>query len=127
MTREQIVSALAESGYIADSELATSLHIMQLIGGPLLLEGEAGVGKTEAAKALATAFDTRLIRLQCYEGLDQSTSLYEWNYQRQLLAIEARKAGAGDPQTLESELFSERYCSNARCWRLSVSRNHLCS
>jgi MoxR-like ATPase len=109
VTREQIVSALAESGYIADSELATSLHIMQLIGRPLLLEGEAGVGKTEVAKALATAFDTRLIRLQCYEGLDQSTSLYEWNYQRQLLAIEARKAGAGDPQTLESELFSERY------------------
>ena len=105
MTREQIVSALAESGYIADSELATSLHIMQLIGGPLLLEGEAGVGKTEAAKALATAFDTRLIRLQCYEGLDQSTSLYEWNYQRQLLAIEARKAGAGDQQYMGMSLY----------------------
>ena len=110
MTREQIVAALAESGYIADNELAAALHVMQLIARPLLLEGEAGVGKTEVARALATVLGTRLIRLQCYEGLDQSTTLYEWNYQRQLLAIEVRKhSRPGTDKSLESELFSEEY------------------
>lgn len=109
VTREEIVEKLAESGYVADRALATSLHVMQLIGRPLLVEGEAGVGKTEIAKALASTLDTRLIRMQCYEGLDQSTALYEWNYQRQLLAIELQKSNSGQPQDLEAELFSERY------------------
>lgn len=109
MRREDIADKLAGGGYIADGPLVTSLHIMQLIGRPLLVEGEAGVGKTEIAKALASALDTRLIRLQCYEGLDQPTALYEWNYQRQLLAIELQKASSGRPQDLEAELFSERY------------------
>jgi len=109
VSREQIAAEFAATGYIADSGLSTSLHIMRLIGRPLLLEGEAGVGKTEVAKALAVTLGTRLIRLQCYEGLDQATSLYEWNYQRQLLAIEVRKQSAGAPDALEAEVFSERY------------------
>lgn len=109
MPREEIADQLAANGYIADGELATAIHVMRLIGRPLLLEGEAGVGKTEVAKALAAILGTRLIRLQCYEGLDQSTSLYEWNYQRQLLAIQVREKGAATPEDIEAELFSERY------------------
>src|SRR5690348_18393778 len=91
--REEIAERLAAAGYIADADLATALSIMYLLQRPLLLEGEAGVGKTEVAKALASVHETELIRLQCYEGLDQSAALYEWNYQRQLLAIEASKTG----------------------------------
>ena len=85
---------------------------MQLLKRPLLLEGEAGVGKTEVAKALASAHGTELIRLQCYEGLDQSAALYEWNYQRQLLAIEAHKGEAGQKMKaaeIEDHIFSEKY------------------
>src|ERR1700748_1272145 len=85
--RDQIAEALAKSGYIADGELATAIALMQRLRRPLLLEGEAGVGKTEVAKALASVHATELIRLQCYEGLDQSAALYEWNYQRHLRAI----------------------------------------
>jgi MoxR-like ATPase len=80
-----------------------------MLDRPLLLEGEAGVGKTEVAKALAAVHGTSLIRLQCYEGLDQSTALYEWNYQRQLLAIRAREAGGADPHEVEQDIFSERF------------------
>src|ERR1700742_4605306 len=94
--RNEIAQALAASGYIADGELATAISIMQLLKRPLLLEGEAGVGKTEGAKALAAVYATELIRLQCYEGLDQSAALYEWNYQRQLLAIQANQGRKGD-------------------------------
>src|ERR1700756_4291326 len=94
--RDEIAQALARSGYIADSELATAIALMQRLRRPLLLEGEAGVGKTEVAKALASVHATDLIRLQCYEGLDQSSALYEWNYQRQLLAIEARHGKDAD-------------------------------
>jgi MoxR-like ATPase len=104
--REHIAQALAASGYIADSELATAIALMQRLRRPLLLEGEAGVGKTEVAKALASVHATELIRLQCYEGLDQSSALYEWNYQRQLLAIEAHR---GRADTIEDEIFSEKY------------------
>ena len=94
--RDDIAKSLAACGYIADGELATAVALMQLLKRPLLLEGEAGVGKTEVAKALASVHATELIRLQCYEGLDQSSALYEWNYQRQLLAI-------------EDQIFSEKY------------------
>jgi MoxR-like ATPase len=104
--REHIAQALAASGYIADSELATAIALMQRLRRPLLLEGEAGVGKTEVAKALASVHATELIRLQCYEGLDQSSALYEWNYQRQLLAIEAHR---GRADTIEDQIFSEKY------------------
>src|SRR6516164_10030340 len=104
--RDEIAQALARSGYIADSELATAISLMQLLKRPLLLEGEAGVGKTEVAKALASVHATELIRLQCYEGLDQSSALYEWNYQRQLLAIEAHR---GHADSIEDQIFSEKY------------------
>lgn len=112
LTRDQIASCLTETGYIADAELATAISIMQLLKRPLLLEGEAGVGKTEIAKALASMHDTRLIRLQCYEGLDRSAALYEWNYQRQLLAIEAAKVAGGvaaRAADIEDQVFSEKY------------------
>src|ERR1700741_302877 len=105
--REEIAEALAASGYIADAELATAVSLMQRWRRPLLLEGEAGVGKTEVAKALASAHATELIRLQCYEGLDQSAALYEWNYQRQLLSIQAHRGD--DADRVEDHIFSEKY------------------
>jgi MoxR-like ATPase len=104
--RTEIAQALAASGYIADGELATAVSLMQRLRRPLLLEGEAGVGKTEVAKALAGVHATELIRLQCYEGLDQSAALYEWNYQRQLLAIQAHRGGT---DAIEDQIFSEKY------------------
>src|SRR6202012_2357063 len=104
--RKEIAEALAASGYIAYSELATAIAMMQRLRRPLLLEGEGGGGKTEVAKALASVHATELIRLQCYEGLDQSAALYEWNYQRQLLAIQAHRSDAG---TIEDQIFSEKY------------------
>ncbi|MGJ4930730.1 AAA family ATPase [Bradyrhizobium sp. HKCCYLS2038] len=104
--RDDIAQSLAACGYIADGELATAIALMRLLKRPLLLEGEAGVGKTEVAKVLAAVHGTELIRLQCYEGLDQSAALYEWNYQCQLLAIEAHR---GQPDTIEDQIFSEKY------------------
>ncbi|MBI5132336.1 MAG: MoxR family ATPase [Rhodopseudomonas palustris] len=105
--RDQIAERLSAAGYIADGELATAISLMQLLRRPLLLEGEAGVGKTEVAKALASLHETELIRLQCYEGLDQSAALYEWNYQRQLLSIQAHRGD--DADDIEHLIFSERY------------------
>jgi MoxR-like ATPase len=105
--RDEIARKLADAGYIPDRDLASAVWLMETLSRPLLLEGEAGVGKTEVAKALALAHDTKLIRLQCYEGLDQSAALYEWNYQRQLLAIKAREGG--DADTVEEHIFSEKY------------------
>jgi MoxR-like ATPase len=105
--RDEIAQALAIAGYIADGELATAVSLMSLLRRPLLLEGEAGVGKTEVAKALAAVHATELIRLQCYEGLDQSAALYEWNYQRQLLSIQAHRGV--DAEAVEDRIFSEKY------------------
>ena len=107
LSQEQISERLAAAGYIADRELATAIALMQLLKRPLLLEGDAGVGKTEVAKALAKVHQTALIRLQCYEGLDQSAALYEWNYQRQLLAIQAHQGK--DAAAIEDQIFSEKY------------------
>src|SRR6201995_1692190 len=105
--RDEIAQALAANDYIADGELATAVSLMALLKRPLRLEGEAVVGKTEVAKALAKVHATELIRLQCYEGLDQSAALYEWNYQRQLLAIQAHQGGpAGE---IEDQIFSQKY------------------
>ncbi len=94
-------------GYLADQGLATALFLAVRLPQPLLLEGEAGVGKTEAAKALARALDTPLIRLQCYEGIDAAEALYEWNYPRQLLAI--RLAEASGTEVAEADLFGPEY------------------
>ena len=102
-----IADRLAATGYVADRDLSTALWLMESLGRPLLLEGEAGVGKTEVAKALAAAHATNLIRLQCYEGLDRNAALYEWNYQRQLLAIKAREGA--DADVVEDLIFSEKY------------------
>ncbi len=107
--RTEIADRLAAIGYIADRDLATALWLMEFLKRPLLLEGAAGVGKTEVAKALATVHDAELIRLQCYEGLDQQAALYEWNYQRQLLAIKAREGAGEDADAIEEHIFSERY------------------
>src|SRR6201988_727585 len=107
--REEIAERLAACGYIADGELATAISLMQLLRRPLLLEGEAGVGKTEVAKALASVHETELIRLQCYEGLDQNAALYEWNYQRQLLAIKAHEGAGESADSIEEHIFSEKY------------------
>jgi len=98
---------LEQVDYLADEGMATALFCAARLPQPLLLEGEAGVGKTEAAKALAAALDTPLIRLQCYEGIDAAEALYEWNYPRQLLAIRVAEAG-GRPLD-ESHLFSRDY------------------
>ncbi|MCO4055083.1 MAG: MoxR family ATPase [Bosea sp.] len=101
---------LKSGGYVADRALATVLFLALRMGRPLLLEGEAGVGKTEIAKVLSATLGRRLIRLQCYEGLDISSAVYEWNYAQQMMAIRLAEAGGNvDRGRLESELFSERY------------------
>lgn len=109
---QALSASLAQSGYLADASLACTLALAERLQRPLLLEGEAGVGKTEVAKALAAARSCELIRLQCYEGLDVRSAVYDWNYQRQLLAIRLAETSApreGQPAIAEQELFSETY------------------
>ncbi len=107
--RAAIASQLAEAGYVADRDLATALWMMDHLSRPLLIEGEAGVGKTEVAKTLAKVHGCELIRMQCYEGLDANSALYEWNYQRQLLAIKARESSGATIGEIEAQIFSEGY------------------
>jgi MoxR-like ATPase len=102
---EAVESGLRDRGYVADRALATSVFLGLRLGRPLLLEGEAGVGKTELAKVLASALDTRLIRLQCYEGLDLNNAVYEWNYPRQMLEIRLLEA-RGMADQAERQIFS---------------------
>jgi MoxR-like ATPase len=108
-TPSEFQTGLERAGYIADGALATALAMMQLLGRPLLVEGEAGVGKTELAKALAEIGGERLIRLQCYEGLDASQAVYEWNYQRQILAIRVLEGEQASIEAKENHIFSESF------------------
>ena len=106
---DNLQKRLAVAGYVADESLTAALQLALQLGRPLLLEGEAGVGKTEIGKVLAKVQDTKLIRLQCYEGLDANQALYEWNYRRQLLAIKAQEQEGKAADVIESEIFSERF------------------
>jgi MoxR-like ATPase len=101
--------AMESHGYIAEPEIATAVHLAREMQRPLLVEGDAGVGKTEIAKVLARVVGTELIRLQCYEGLDVNTALYEWNYQRQLLRLRMAEEEGRDPATIEDVIFSRSY------------------
>jgi len=104
------LTLLAKADYIADRSLATVLYLALRMGRPLFLEGEAGVGKTEIAKVLSAALGRKLIRLQCYEGLDISSAVYEWNYGAQMIAIRLAEAeGEGDRARIEHDVFSERF------------------
>jgi MoxR-like ATPase len=107
---DDTTALLAKADYIADRSLATVLYLALTMGRPLFVEGEAGVGKTEIAKVLASTLGRRLIRLQCYEGLDISSAVYEWNYGAQMIAIRlAEAAGEGDRTRTEHDVFSERF------------------
>ena len=109
LTIEKIQEALRKREYICDRSLATVVYLSITMGKPVLLEGEAGVGKTEIAKVLAEVMETRLIRLQCYEGLDANTALYEWNYPKQMLRIKLEEVRHGDRGTVETQIFTEEY------------------
>ena len=108
MTFEELKQKMDEAHYIYDETLATVLYVALQLGRPLLIEGAAGVGKTEIAKVMASALDRDLVRLQCYEGLDESKALYEWNYQKQLLSIQVNM-NETDKDALTRSLFSDEY------------------
>ncbi len=109
LTIEKIQEALRKQQYICDRSLATVVYLSVNMGKPVLLEGEAGVGKTEVAKVLAGVMGSRLIRLQCYEGLDANTALYEWNYPKQMLRIKLEEVGKGNRSNVETEIFTQEY------------------
>ena len=99
-------AAMEREGYIAEPAIATAVHLARTMRKPLLVEGDAGVGKTEIGKVLARILDTELVRLQCYEGIDVNTALYEWNYQRQLLRLRIAGTEDRDPAQTEQMIFS---------------------
>jgi MoxR-like ATPase len=103
------LEALRNGSYVADRSLATAVYLALALGRPLFLEGEAGVGKTEIAKVLAQTLGRRLIRLQCYEGLDVASAVYEWNYPRQMIEIRLAETGAQSRDTVEEEIFTDRF------------------
>lgn len=109
MDNTTLQAAMAEQGYVASDDLAMAVHLALALGRPLLLEGAAGVGKTEVARVLAAVRGTRLIRLQCYEGLDAAQAIYEWNYQRQLLSIRAAADQGTSAPEIEARIFSEDF------------------
>lgn len=105
----RLQAAMESEGYVADAAAATAVYLAREMGKPLLVEGDAGVGKTELAKVAAQVFSTELIRLQCYEGLDANTALYEWNYPRQLLRLRMAERETHEPKALEEVIFSRDY------------------
>jgi len=104
-----IQELLQRQAYVSDAAVATSLYLAMALGKPLLIEGPAGVGKTEIAKSLSLSLDTRLVRLQCYEGLDATTAIYEWNYPKQLLRIKLQETAVSSAAEKEAEIFSEPF------------------
>jgi MoxR-like ATPase len=106
---EEFIEEFRRFGYIADAALATAVYLLVKLPKPLIIEGHAGVGKTEVAKVLASYLGTELIRLQCYEGLDVHSALYEWNYQKQLLAIKVRERVDRPAEELERHIFGNEY------------------
>lgn len=108
MTLEELKQKMDGANYVYDDVLATTAYVALTLGRPLLIEGAAGVGKTEVAKVMAAALDRELVRLQCYEGLDESKALYEWNYQKQLLSIQVNM-NSTDREALTQSLFSDEY------------------
>ena len=108
MNIDQLKQKMQQANYVFDDTLATVLFVSLQLGRPLLIEGAAGVGKTEVAKVMAAALDRELVRLQCYEGLDESKALYEWNYQKQLLSIQVNM-NTQDKDALTKSLFSDEY------------------
>ena len=106
---DETLALLGRGRYVADRSLATAVYLSLSLHRPLFLEGEAGVGKTEIAKVLAEALGRRLIRLQCYEGLDVASAVYEWNYPRQMIEIRLAESGAESKDTVEEEIFSDRF------------------
>ncbi|MFN8701862.1 MAG: AAA family ATPase [Rhodospirillales bacterium] len=106
---DQTLALLTSQRYVAERSLATALFLSLKLGRPLFLEGEPGTGKTEIAKVLAASLGRKLIRLQCYEGLDAASAVYEWNYPRQMMEIRLAEAGKGATAGLETEIFSERF------------------
>jgi len=109
MTWNTLQTALAAQSYVASDDLSVALHLALSLGRPLLLEGAAGVGKTEIARTLSLVQDTKLIRLQCYEGLDASQAIYEWNYQRQLLTIRSAAEDGETGKAVEDRIFSRDF------------------
>ena len=106
---KKIHKMLEKQNYITDSAIVMSMYLAKKLQKPLLVEGPAGVGKTEIAKVMAQALNTDLIRLQCYEGLDANMALYEWNYQRQLLHIKLEEGGSKSLEERENSIFSESF------------------
>jgi MoxR-like ATPase len=106
---DETLALLGRGRYVADRSLATAVYLSLSLRRPLFLEGEAGVGKTEIAKVLAETLGRRLIRLQCYEGLDVASAVYEWNYSRQMIEIRLAETGAESRDTVEEEIFSDRF------------------
>ncbi|WP_374448634.1 AAA family ATPase [Stella sp.] len=106
---DETLALLGRANYVADRSLATAVYLALSLGRPLFLEGEAGVGKTEIAKVLAQTLGRKLIRLQCYEGLDVASAVYEWNYARQMIEIRLGEAAGSARETMEDEIFSDRF------------------
>ena len=126
LNRDDIANRLAAVGYIADHDVATAIWLMGFLKRPLLLEGEAGVGKTEVAKALAAVHGAELIRLQCYEGLDQNAALYGGTISVSSSLSRRERVRAQTPTSLKSIFFPNVICSSGLCWLRSVARSLRC-